>query len=538
MRAAIYARYSSDLQSATSVDDQVRICREKAESESWHVVDVFADHALSGANLSRRAGLLSLMESARSCKFDVVIVEALDRLSRDLEDIAGIYKRLSHEGIAIFSLAEGQVSELHIGLKGTMNALFLKDLANKIRRGQRGAVSRGRSAGGISYGYLVRREITEDGDISVGGRVIDERQAEVVRAIFSRYCKGWAPRRIAAELNAGGVASPRGGLWNASTINGHRGRKNGILHNELYRGVLIYNRIRMVKDPQTGKRLSRPNPESEWVRVPVPSLRIVADDVWEEAQWIKASYGTRPPHKARRPSRLLSGLLSCGECGGAFTIVRPNKYGCSAHRENGSCRNGHQISVNQLEQRVLSGLKRHLVQPSLVTEFVEEFRKELSRLDIESEGQKRGAEAKLQVIETKINRIVAAIADGTDSPALKQALLGLEREKGSIAIQNEPVHKRRLIPTNIEGLFLDKVRGLEAVLNADQETRKEATNVLRGLMSEIVIRPGGGRGKTKVEVRCDPTDLLIWATQPTSPAASRMITVVAEEGFEPPTRGL
>ena len=103
MRAAIYARYSSDLQSVRSIEDQVRICAEKAETDGWSVVGVFSDRALSGANLSRRAGILDLLDNARLGKFDVVIVEALDRLSRDLEDIAGIYKRLAHEGVAIFS---------------------------------------------------------------------------------------------------------------------------------------------------------------------------------------------------------------------------------------------------------------------------------------------------------------------------------------------------------------------------------------------------------------------------------------------------
>ena len=258
-----------------------------------------------------------------------------------------------------------------------MNALFLKDLANKIRRGQRGAVSRGLASGGISYGYSVKREISEDGEVSAGLRVINEQQAEVVRTIFSKYCSGVAPRRIAAELNSLGVPSPRGGLWNASTINGHRGRKNGILHNELYRGILIYNRLRMVKDPETGRRTSRANPESEWVRVEVPSLRIVTDDLWGQAQQIKTSYGDKPLHQARRPGRILSGLVVCGECGGTLTVGRPGKYGCSAHRENGSCKNGHQISVDRLEHRVLSGLKRHLLQPALISEFAREFRKEL-----------------------------------------------------------------------------------------------------------------------------------------------------------------
>ena len=80
------------------------------------------------------------MDEVASGTVDIVIAEALDRLSRDQEDIARIYKRLSFAQVTLVTLAEGEINELHNGLKGTMNALFLKDLANKTRRGQRGRV--------------------------------------------------------------------------------------------------------------------------------------------------------------------------------------------------------------------------------------------------------------------------------------------------------------------------------------------------------------------------------------------------------------
>jgi DNA invertase Pin-like site-specific DNA recombinase len=83
-----------------------------------------------------RPGLRALIEVARAGKIDLVLTEGLDRLSRDQEDIAGLYKRLTAWQVGMVTLSEGRVSELHIGLKGTMNALFLKDLAAKSLRGQ------------------------------------------------------------------------------------------------------------------------------------------------------------------------------------------------------------------------------------------------------------------------------------------------------------------------------------------------------------------------------------------------------------------
>jgi len=98
MRAAIYARYSSDLQSETSIDDQVRLCKERAERDGLTVTEVYSDYAISGGNLSNRPGMLGLMNVGKQGAFDVVIAEALDRISRDQEDIAAIYKRLHCQG--------------------------------------------------------------------------------------------------------------------------------------------------------------------------------------------------------------------------------------------------------------------------------------------------------------------------------------------------------------------------------------------------------------------------------------------------------
>src|SRR3990170_2790158 len=134
MKVAIYARYSSDNQRDASIADQLRICREFAGRRGWTVVQEFTDHAISGATLLR-SGFQALMRDALNRRFDVVLAESLDRFSRDQEDTAGLFKRLTFAGVNIVTLAEGDITHLHIGFKGTMNALFLKDLAEKTRPG-------------------------------------------------------------------------------------------------------------------------------------------------------------------------------------------------------------------------------------------------------------------------------------------------------------------------------------------------------------------------------------------------------------------
>uniref|UniRef100_UPI001C052EA4 recombinase family protein n=1 Tax=Gluconobacter sp. P1C6_b TaxID=2762619 RepID=UPI001C052EA4 len=133
MKVALYARYSSDNQRDASIADQLRVCRIHAEKQGWTIVEEYTDHAISGASLMR-PGIQALIADAQRGRFQIVLAEAMDRLSRDQEDIAGVFKRMNYAGVRIVTLSEGEVSHLHVGLKGTMNALFLKDLAEKTHR--------------------------------------------------------------------------------------------------------------------------------------------------------------------------------------------------------------------------------------------------------------------------------------------------------------------------------------------------------------------------------------------------------------------
>lgn len=138
----------------------------------------YSDHAISGATLLR-AGFQGMMRDALSRRFDIVLAESLDRLSRDQEDAAGLFKRLTYVGVSIVTLAEGAITHLHIGFKGTMNALFLKDLADKTHRGLRGRVEHGKSGGGISYDYRVARA-SNGATVATGERDIESAEAAVV----------------------------------------------------------------------------------------------------------------------------------------------------------------------------------------------------------------------------------------------------------------------------------------------------------------------------------------------------------------------
>ncbi|WP_338149887.1 recombinase family protein [Kaistia nematophila] len=414
VRVALYGRYSSDMQSASSISDQFRICRDHAARLGWTIIEEYSDHAISGSSMLR-PGIQALMSDAIAGRFDIVLSEALDRISRDQEDIAGFFKRMMFSSVRMVTLAEGEINQLHIGLKGTMNALFLKDLADKTRRGQRGRVEADRSGGGNCYGYDV---VLTLGDADRGKRTINAAEAEVVRRIFRQYAIGQSPMAIASALNAAGVAGPRGGEWSASTINGNRKRGIGILNNELYRGQLIWNRQRFLKDPISGKRIARENPETEWIIRDRPDLRIVSDEEWQtvrdrQESLTREDFGQKPLNARKRAKYLLSGLLVCGECGANYAVSGRDHLQCSRATNKGTCANRRLIRRSKVERAVLDGLRFNLLEMDAFQEFCDTYVRETNRLQASILATIQADEAEIAKIDRDLGRLVDAVLAGT-----------------------------------------------------------------------------------------------------------------------------
>ncbi len=370
MRVALYARYSSDSQREASIDDQLRLCAARAEKEGWLVVQEYCDRGISGASVLSRPGMQALMRDAERRQFDVVLAESLSRISRDQEDIASIFKRLKFHKARIVTLSESEVGELHIGVTGTMNALFLTNLASMTHRGLVGVVEDGRSAGGLCYGYEVIRANPDGsalrdahGKPLNGLQRIKEDEAEVVRRIMRDYAAGKSPQSIAHALNTERLPGPRAAEWGPSTIQGNVKRGTGILNNTLYVGSRVWSRQRFTKHPDTGRPVAELNDPADWVVVDVPELRIVDDDLWGRVRARQISLG-RPSAcagaavaEARRPTYLLSGLVKCGCCSGGYSMISSTLLGCSTRHNKGTCSNALNIRRDRLETAVLSGLR-------------------------------------------------------------------------------------------------------------------------------------------------------------------------------------
>ncbi|WP_343316107.1 recombinase family protein [Brucella sp. BE17] len=558
-RVALYARYSSDNQREASIEDQLRICREQAKREKWKTVGTYKDAGISGASMILRPGIQALLQDAQAGQFDIVMAEALDRISRDQADVATFYKHLKFAGVPIVTLSEGEISELHVGLKGTMNALFLKDLAAKTHRGIRGRVEDGKSGGGLCFGYSVVKQLDARGDPIRGDREINEVEASVVRRIFREFAAGIGPRTIARTLNAAGVPGPGGKLWSDTTIRGHVKRGTGLVNNELYIGRLIWNRLRYIKDPSTGKRVSRLNPESEWIIKDVPELRIVDDELWHSVRvrqaeiaekFANVTEAVRKHHKknrlngTRRPKSLLSGLVLCGCCAGPYSLRGADRFACSNHISKGACSNSRTIPREDLEARVLSGLKDRMMAPEIVEEAMRAYAEETNRLNRERRSSGDAWKAELVKIEKQIRGIIEAVKAGMFHESMKAEMDTLEARKTELnsLLADAPEDTPDILPS-ASAIYAKKVSALTKALNRKEE-RQEAAETLRGLIEKISLTPGPERGEIYATLHGELGTILEWterqaigkAAKTTKPAADAMglsLSVVAGAGFEP-----
>lgn len=536
MRTLIYARYSSDLQNNRSIEDQIRICRERADAEGWEIVEVFTDYAISGAagiGQGQRPGLNSLLARVAAGGIDQVLAESTSRIARHQGDAYAIREQLTYAGARLFTLADGEIDDIKGWVKGFLDAQQRKDLAFNIKRAQRGVVASGRAPAGLAYGYRRANRFDERGDVVRGLREIHPEQAAIVTRIFTEYAAGRTVRDIAVDLNAEGIEGPSGGTWRASTIYGDRKRHNGMMINRLYRGELIHNRTSKTVDPITRKVRIKPNPASDWIVQPVPHLRIIDEELWRAVASRFEATANVPSLRQRKPKRLLSGLVSCGVCGGGYIVVTAEKMGCGRERDGGGCSNSRMITLERLEKRVIAGLQDQMLDPGYVSVYVAEFHREAAAREAEDRRLRGQLAQRIGTAGRKVDRLVAALAEGgSDFPEIKAALAKARQERDQAQAELDEIAAERVVTLhpNIAEEYRRQITDItKALADPDNE---EAAPIFRGLIDRIVVTPSEGPRGVDIEVTGRLANLLALATGKAVPEKGTVL-VERAKGIEP-----
>jgi DNA invertase Pin-like site-specific DNA recombinase len=161
MKAALYARFSTDGQRDVSIDDQYRECERVAKASGLEVVARFADRAISGGTATR-PGYQALLTAARAHEYDVIIVEDISRLWRNRAEFGPRSAELEDLGVHCVTCVGDDTRRdgwgLVIQIKQAVAEHARREASYRTRRGLEGNAIAGKPTGGRAYGYVPARD--------------------------------------------------------------------------------------------------------------------------------------------------------------------------------------------------------------------------------------------------------------------------------------------------------------------------------------------------------------------------------------------
>jgi site-specific DNA recombinase len=460
MICAIYARKSTEqtgvADEAKSVTRQVEHARAYAAQKGWTVdeVHVYSDDGVSGALFgAHRPALARLLNALKPRPpFQVLLMSEETRLGREQIETAYVLKQITDAGVRVFFYLEDRERTLDTALEKVMLSLtgFAAEMEReKTRLRTHDALARkaraGHVTGGAVFGYR-NRPVLDGERRAYVERLIDPQEASVVRRIFEMAAAGTGFKRIGMALNEEGAIAPaprrhgRPRGWAPSTV-------RDVIYRDLYRGVLVWNRRQ--KLVRQGAKTLRQRAQRDWLTVPVPALQIVSDELWQAAHarlaasratYFSATGGRawgRPANGIESPY-LLTGLASCGACGGSIFVHSHDHrrhrrffYACMTYHLRGRavCKNNLEVPMEFTDQAVLTAVERDVLRVEVLetslAKAMDTLRPGLEVL----EERERALRDELARLEAEVGRLAAAIATGGELAALVAALQERERRR-------------------------------------------------------------------------------------------------------------
>jgi site-specific DNA recombinase len=502
VKAALYARYSTDKQRDASIDDQFRECDRVAAAAGFDVVARFEDKGMSGGTADR-PGYQALLSATRRREFSVIVVEDISRLWRNRAEFGPRSAEFEDFGVHCVTAVGDDTRRdgwgLIIQIKQAVAEHARREASYRTRRGLEGRAIKGESAGGRAYGYRPAAQST------TGQVEIIETEAAVIRRIFELYAGGISSRAIAERLNSANIPSPgaawrrtdtgehakRHGKWVGSAIYGDPKRGYGILNNERYLGRLNWGRLHWKRGAANSKkRVAVVADPALMVRREDPRLRIISDELWERVKLRQSAQANTPTSAkastAGRPATsLLSGLLVCGECGSRFVARNQRSYQCASRIYGGSSACSNQIVVPR--ERAEAAIVNYLAVDLLSPEAIEIAKREYQAAVLEEAKQKHKDTAKDEALRAEEALLRKILRDGTLSPDVAQAALDAvanKRRKAASTVKMPPANL-------VQSFALTAERYVEVVKNLGKHVTKSAHSTEE---RELVREMLGGYG--------------------------------------------
>jgi len=524
--AAILARKSTDQPGVPdeekSVTRQVEQARAYAARKGWLVDEryIFVDDGVSGAEFVKRPGFIRLMNAlSPRPPFQVLIMSEESRLGREQIQTAYALMQIMDAGVRVFFYLDDRERTLD---SATDKVMFsLTNFAAEVERekgSQRTYDAMLRKAkalhvtGGRVYGYdnvdVLAPDPGPDGRprrLCVR-RQINDAQGAVLQRIFQLCADGCGLTRIAKTLNAEGVAPPRphGRGWAPTAI-------REILHRDLYRGTIVWNRSQKIV--RRGTKAQRKRPASEWLRLPAEELRIVSAELWDAAhRRLAGTRNTFRPRAGQPRARLdltspylLSGLGRCALCGGSLIAMSRHHgrrrgffYGCAYNSKRGPtvCRNHLHIPQETLERAVRDAVATAL-DPAVLEAAIDRAMELVEERREASRQRQTALEEALRTIRTEEGRLIEAVKQGHGLDMLVTALhatqerrQALERELTTLDSPSRELADRQ----RLRAALTRRAADLHGILIRREP---EARRVLQALFNERLAFTPFNEGSTR-----------------------------------------
>jgi len=517
--AAIYARKSTEQNGVNeeekSVTRQIAHATAYAAEKGWTVAEahIYVDDGISGAEFEKRPGLMRLLNALKpKPPFQALIMSEESRLGREAIETAYALKQFITAGVQVWFYLEKRQR----ALESPMDKLLLSLTAfadeqerEKARQRTYDAMSRKAQAaqvtGGRVFGYdnveVSAEALGKDGQKKRAYvvRQINETEAPVVRRIFELCVAGKGLTTIAKSLNAVGLPCPRPNPgrpkgWAPSSV-------REILHRPLYRGEIVWNQTK--KRDQWGRHQQRPRPESEWLRVPAPELRIVSEELWKAAHdrleatrviYLRHSGGQLwgRPASGIESKYLLTGMAVCGCCGGSL-VVRTRQHGqkrvpfyaCGTNHRRGSavCANAAIVPAQSANEAVLGTLEADVLAPEVIAEAMARAVDQLQATDGSGEAEREQVAAELEKVERELRNLATAIAAGGGLPPLLKEMKARQESQKNLSARLAGLVKMNVAPALGESAVQEEVaRRLEEWRGVLRRQVPQARQILRKLI--------------------------------------------------------
>ena len=340
---------------SSSIQSQKMIIDSFAKFNNFQIVKHYVDDGYSGGNFDR-PGFKEMIEDIEKGKINCVITKDLSRLGREMYKTGNYIEEYFREHgvryIAINDSYDSTVGDSMLGIRLSVNDLYLRDVSKKVKTSLKAKQTKGDYIGSFPrYGY--KKDSNDKHKL-----IVDEEVRYVVELIYDLALEGKSPRKIAEILTLKKIpipiihkGEPRGknitendgfGIWKRQTV-------KDILTSEMYIGNMVQNTFNKVS--YNSKKL-RKNDTSEYIVVPNTHEAIISKETFDKVQDLLNSR-TKDKKTDSQLEYLLGGLLYCKECGRSIRIskdvlkttvrhytqcnlyTRKGKFGvCSSHRIN------------------------------------------------------------------------------------------------------------------------------------------------------------------------------------------------------------